>query len=98
MSKTCLPAGNREIFENSDFIYMLNQAGATGRFSQSSWVFPLTSCPMSPTPEPGGLMFYGNTIIPFIDRFPKDTELYLLLTTKFNEVKMDKQEVCPAYE
>ena len=23
-----------------------------------------------------GLLFYGNTIIPFVDHFPKDTELY----------------------
>ena len=28
------------IFENSDFVYMLNQAGGTGRFSPSSWAFP----------------------------------------------------------
>ncbi len=27
-------------------------------------------------------MFYGDTAIPFVDRFPKDTELYTLLTTK----------------
>jgi hypothetical protein len=32
-----------------------------------------------------GLLFYGNTIIPFIDRFPKDTELYKIMTTKLNE-------------
>ncbi len=29
-----------------------------------------------------GLLFYGDTAIPFVDRFPKDTELYTLLTTK----------------
>ena len=23
-----------------------------------------------------GLLFYGNVILPFVDRFPKDTELY----------------------
>ena len=33
-----------------------------------------------------GLLFYGNTIIPFIDRFPKDTKLYSLMTTKPEEV------------
>ena len=33
-----------------------------------------------------GLLFYGNTIIPFIDRFPKDTKLYQLMTTKPEEV------------
>ena len=29
--------------------------------------------------EGEGLLFYGNTILPFIDHFPKDTELYLSL-------------------
>ena len=32
-----------------------------------------------------GLLFHGNTIIPFIDRFPKDTELYRIMTTKLDE-------------
>lgn len=31
-------------------------------------------------------MFYGNVIIPFIDRYPKDTEIYALLTTRPSEV------------
>lgn len=29
-----------------------------------------------------GLLFFGNVIIPFVDHFPKDTELYQLLTTR----------------
>ena len=33
-----------------------------------------------------GLMFFGNMILPFRDRFPKDTELYHIMTTKPNEV------------
>ena len=33
-----------------------------------------------------GLIFYGNTILPFVDRFPKDIELYSIMTTKLNEV------------
>ncbi len=35
--------------------------------------------------EGEGLLFYGNVILPFVDRFPKDTELYKVLSTKFNE-------------
>lgn len=34
-------------------------------------------------------MFYGNVILPFIDRFPKDTELYAVMTTKPNEMKKE---------
>jgi hypothetical protein len=35
--------------------------------------------------EGEGLLFYGSTIVPFVDRFPKNTELYLVMTTKPNE-------------
>jgi hypothetical protein len=32
-----------------------------------------------------GLILYGNIILPFIDRFPKDTKLYRLMSTRLNE-------------
>ena len=35
--------------------------------------------------EGEGLLFYGSVILPFIDRFPKDTELYKVMTTKLAE-------------
>ena len=41
--------------------------------------------------EGEGLLFYGNIILPFIDRFPKDTELYRIMTTKLQELKEGKQ-------
>ena len=30
-------------------------------------------------------MFYGSVILPFVDRFPKDMELYKVITTKLSE-------------
>ena len=33
-----------------------------------------------------GLIFYGNVVLPFVARFPKDTELYRVMTTKPEEV------------
>jgi hypothetical protein len=36
--------------------------------------------------EGEGLLFYGNVILPFVDRFPKDLELYRIMTTKLEEV------------
>lgn len=33
-----------------------------------------------------GLIFYGNVVLPFVDHFPKDTELYRIMTTKPEEV------------
>ena len=33
-----------------------------------------------------GLIFYGNVILPFVDRFPTDTELYRIMTTRPEEL------------
>jgi hypothetical protein len=33
-----------------------------------------------------GLMIYGGVILPFYDKFPKDTELYRIMTTKIQEI------------
>lgn len=33
-----------------------------------------------------GLLFFGSTTIPFIDRFPKNTEIYRLLTTRPEDI------------
>ncbi len=33
-----------------------------------------------------GLLKIGNSLIPFVNKFPKDTELYKLMTTKINEI------------
>jgi hypothetical protein len=42
--------------------------------------------------DPGqGLLFSGNSIIPFIDKFPQDTMLYRLMTTKVEEVSEIKK-------
>lgn len=32
-----------------------------------------------------GLLRYGGAIVPFANRFPRDTELYRLMTTKPGE-------------
>ncbi len=41
--------------------------------------------------EGEGLLFYGNVILPFVDRFPKDIELYRIMTTKLSEVYKEKE-------
>ena len=41
--------------------------------------------------EGEGLLFYGNVILPFVDRFPTDLELYRIMTTKLTEVKEAKE-------
>ena len=76
------------IFENSDFIYMLNQAGGDRQILAKQ--LGISSHQLSYVTHSNageGLLFYGNTIIPFVDRFPKDGEIYGLLTTKPNETQ-----------
>ena len=74
------------IFENSDFILMLNQApGDRQILAKQLNISPHQLSYVTQSNEGEGLLFYGNTIIPFIDRFPKDTELYRIMTTKFTE-------------
>ena len=42
--------------------------------------------------EGEGLLFFGNVILPFVDHFPKDLELYRILTTKLNEISEGTQK------
>ena len=75
------------IFENSDFILMLNQAAGDRKILAEA--LSISKHQLSYVTQSGageGLIFYGNTIIPFIDRFPKNTELYKIMTTKLDEV------------
>ena len=39
-----------------------------------------------------GLIFYGNVILPFVDRFPKDIELYRIMTTRLSEITENNAE------
>ena len=34
---------------------------------------------------------YGSTILPFVDHFPKNTELYRIMTTKPQELKKEDE-------
>ena len=77
------------IFENSDFIYMLNQAvGDRSILAKQLNISPHQLSYVTHSGEGEGLLFYGNVILPFVDRFPKDTELYKIMTTKW----IDKAE------
>ena len=70
------------IFENSDFIYMLNQAAGDRQIlAKQLNISPHQLSYVTHSGEGEGLLFYGNTILPFIDHFPKDTELYRVMTT-----------------
>ena len=79
------------IFENSDFVYLLNQAGGDREIlSKQLNISPHQLSYVTNSSAGEGLLIYGSIIIPFIDHFPKDTELYRIMTTKLNE--MEKKE------
>ncbi len=75
------------IFENSDFIYMLNQAAGDRQIlAKQLNISPHQLSYVTNSNAGEGLLFYGNVIIPFIDHFPKDTHLYKLLTTRLEDL------------
>ena len=80
------------IFENSDFIYMLNQAAGDRQIlAKQLNISPHQLSYVTHSGEGEGLLFYGNVILPFVDRFPQDTELYRIMTTKLSEVANAKE-------
>lgn len=75
------------IFENSDFVLMLNQAaGDRAILAKQLSISPQQMKYVTHTEAGEGLIFYGNVVLPFVDRFPTDTELYRVMTTKPGEV------------
>ncbi len=76
------------IFENSDFILMLNQAAGDRQIlAKQLGISPHQLSYVTHSGEGEGLLFYGNTILPFVDQFPKNTELYKVMTTKLSEIE-----------
>ncbi|MBQ7614708.1 MAG: ATP-binding protein, partial [Butyrivibrio sp.] len=81
------------IFENSDFILMLNQAvGDRAILAKQLNISPHQLSYVTHSGEGEGLIFYGNVILPFIDRFPKETKLYEVINTKFSETSANKAD------
>ena len=76
------------IFENSDFILMLNQAAGDRQIlAKQLNISPRQLSYVTNSGEGEGLLFYGSTIIPFRDKFDKSLKLYSLMTTKPDEVE-----------
>jgi len=81
LSKEC-----ENIVENSDFICMLNQAPGDRSILAKRLAISELQLSYVTNSAPGeGLLFYGNVIIPFIDRFPREGELYSIFSTRLSE-------------
>ena len=78
------------IFENSEFVMMLNQAaGDRAELAKRLNISKHQLSHVTQSGEGEGLLYFGNVIIPFVDRFPKNTELYSIMTTKPSEMKQE---------
>ncbi len=77
----------QNIFGNSDFIYLLNQDADSREIIEKAFCISPNQMEHVDHSGPGeGLIIYDNIILPFVDRFPTDIELYRCLTTKLSEV------------
>lgn len=83
----------RGMIGNSDFIMMLNQSSEDLKIL--SGILSISEAQMGYVmgADAGeGLLFAEKVIVPFVDRFPEDSYLYKLMSTKFGE-EMTKYEI-----
>lgn len=74
------------IFENSDFMVLLSQAqGDRQILARQLGISPHQLSYVTHSNPGEGLLFFGNVTIPFVDRFPKNTKLYSIMTTRPEE-------------
>ena len=76
----------RTMLANSEFITMLNQA-STDRIELAK-LLNISELQMGYITNVGageGLLKVGSSLVPFVNKFPRSTELYKLMTTKFGE-------------
>ena len=71
---------------NSEFVVMLNQAESDQeRLSKLLNISPEQMSYVNGSEAGCGLMRYGSALVPFVNRFPVNTDLYKLITTKPGE-------------
>lgn len=76
------------IVGNSDFILMLNQHSGDQKILAEKLNISKHQISFVNNSNAGeGLLFYGNVIIPFADRYPQDTKTYALMSTKPDEIQ-----------
>lgn len=78
----------RGMISNSDFIMMLNQSNEDLKILAKMLNISETQMGFVTGVDAGsGLLFAEKVIVPFVDRFPEDSYLYKLMSTKFGEDK-----------
>lgn len=80
------------IFDNSDFIYMLSQAAGDREILADKLHISDQQLQFVTNVGPGqGLIFFGDVILPFKDKFPKDTIMYQLMNTNPDDLSEQKK-------
>ena len=81
------------ILENTDFMVLLSQAqGDRAILAKQLGISEHQLSYITHSNSGEGLLFYGNTTIPIVDRFPQDTEIYRLLTTRPEDLANERKE------
>lgn len=76
----------RAIINNSSFVYMLNQSSMDRAMLAEILHLSANDIEYVTNVEPGhGLIYTGKQAIPFVDNFPKDTQLYKVMSTRAAE-------------
>ena len=74
------------MLSNSEFLIMLNQAASDReKLAALLNISPEQTGYITNAEAGCGLIRYGSALVPFRNRFPKDTQLYTLMTTKPGE-------------
>ena len=81
------------IFDNSDFVYMLNQAaGDRDILSEKLHISAQQMECVTNSGQGEGLIKYGGIVLPFTDTFPTNTTMYRLMTTKPEEQQLSNSD------
>lgn len=80
------------MLSNSEFVVMLNQAASDREKLAKLLNISNEQLSYITNADAGcGLIKYGSALVPFVNRFPKDTKLYQLMTTRPGEGKFSGQ-------
>ena len=80
------------MLSNSEFVVMLNQAASDREKLAKLLNISNEQLSYITNADAGcGLIKYGSALVPFVNRFPKDTKLYSLMTTRPGEGKFSGQ-------
>lgn len=81
------------MISNSEFLVMLNQSPTDSQLLAQLLHIPEPQLQYITNVKAGhGLLKVGPSLVPFANEFPKDTELYKMMTTKQDEVYAQKQQ------